>query len=366
MTPQRRYERLLAQAGFVADPAQATVVSRLDAIHARLLAQPGQPRRRIGAWLRRAASPPAAVRGLYLWGSVGRGKTFIVDAFYDCLPARIGKRRLHFHTFMRAVHAALRELRDTADPLAEVARRWAPELRVLCLDEFHVGDITDAMLLARLLEALFERGLTLVTTSNEAPDNLYRGGLQRARFLPAIALLKEHLEVLHLTGAQDYRLRTLTRAATYYTPADTVAEAALAAQFAALSTPDTRRVAPLDLEGRTVTLREQAEGVVWFDFATLCGGPRSTGDYIEIARCFHTVFLSGVPMLGPDADDAARRFINLVDELYDRNVNLLLSAAAAPTALYWGSRLAEAFRRTASRLQEMQSEEYLGQPHLSD
>lgn len=363
MTPKEHYQAELERAGFTHDPAQAAAVEHFEKIYSALTAGRPAPKllRALGA-RKRETSP---VRGLYLWGGVGRGKTLLVDAFYDCLPPA-GKRRVHFHTFMRGIHAELKALKRAQRPLERVAARWAAGLRVICLDEFHVADITDAMLLARLLEALFKRGVTLVTTSNEAPDQLYRGGLQRERFLPAIALLKQHLEVFELAGTTDYRLRALTQAAVYRASCDAAAEAALGRQFANLTVGSAHRTEPLDVDGRAIPVRCEADGVVWFDFATLCGGARSTGDYIEIARCFHTVLLSGVPQLGDDDNDAARRFINLVDEFYDRNVNLLLTAVVAPEYLYTGNRLAPPFKRCLSRLKEMQSEEYLARPHLGD
>lgn len=362
-TPLSRYREFSSRADFVPDPAQHAVMTRLDALYHALLAQAADTATR-GGWFRRRR-PRAPVKGLYLWGGVGRGKTLLVDLFHACLPPAMG-RRIHFHSFMREVHAELKRLQGTRSPLEAVAERWSQAARVLCLDEFHVVDITDAMLLAQLLEALFARGVTLVTTSNEAPSALYRGGLQRERFLPAIALLEQTLEVIEFTGAVDYRWRTLTQAATYYSPADAAAEEALARRFEALTRGPVQDSAPLVIDGRPIPLRASGEGVAWFEFDALCDAPRGTGDYIEIASCFHTVLLSRVPCFGEDASDAARRFINLVDAFYDRGVNLLLSAAAPPEGLYHGVRLAAPFRRTVSRLVEMQSEAYLARPHLSE
>ena len=363
MTPLSRYERQLAKPGFQSDPAQRLAAEHLDAIYHQLSPKPAPPRR----WWSWRAAPTAAAgpapRGLYLWGSVGRGKTLLVDMFFDCLPPELRKRQ-HFHSFMRAVHAELKELRQVQDPLKVIAKKWASSLKVLCLDEFHVTDITDAMLLTRLLKVLFDSGVILITTSNDKPDDLYRGGLQRERFLPAIALLKERLTVLELTGAVDFRLRTLEQAAVYHVPDDAAAYASLAAQFAAL-TNGPASAGDFEVEGRALPVKGCADGVLWCAFADLCGGPRGTLDYIEIGRCFHTIILSGVPVMTDDQNDAARRFINLLDELYDRNVNLLISAAAGPDGLYRGERLAPAFRRTVSRLSEMQSHEYLARPHIS-
>ena len=305
----------------------------------------------------------APLRGLYLWGGVGRGKTFLVDAFHAELPIR-DKRREHFHRLMLDVHARLAKHRDRASPLEQVATDLAAKARVLCIDEFVVGDVADAMILGTLLEGLFHRGVTIVATSNLPPKDLYRGGLQRERFLPAIALIEKHCRVMELDGGTDYRLRQLERATLWFGPAERDAEARLAAEFEQLADGRGARDVRVQVEGRPVRARREAEGVVWFDFRELCEGPRSAADYIEIARCYHAIFLSDVPMMGTTADDAARRFITLVDELYDRGVKLVVSAAAdAPEALYRGERLAFEFRRTASRLHEMQGRAYLAKPH---
>lgn len=362
-TPLERYHFELRRDDFFADPLQAAAIAKLDEIYRNLVAVKPQYAR----WPRfiRRTSPAVTAKGLYLWGGVGRGKTFVIDTFYACLPSPIA-RRVHFHSFMRGIHHELKGLQGTSDPLRHIAQRWASDLRVLCLDEFHVVDITDAMLLAQLLSTLFRAGLTLVTTSNEAPDGLYRDGLQRDRFLPAIALLKSHLDVFEFSGTTDYRLRTLKQAATYYTPNDRNSETALQARYAALTHGAANSPSVLEIEGRTCMTRAQADGVVWFDFEHLCSGPRATADYIEIGRCFHTVLISNVPHFSDDDNDAARRFINLIDEFYDRGVNVLLSAVANPSALYRGNRLQGPFARTASRLTEMQSEHYLARPHLSD
>jgi cell division protein ZapE len=305
----------------------------------------------------------APLRGLYLWGGVGRGKTFLVDAFHAELPIR-DKRREHFHRLMQDVHARLAKHRDRASPLEQVAADLAAKARILCIDEFVVGDVADAMILGTLLEALFRRGVTLVATSNLPPKDLYRGGLQRERFLPAIALVEKHCRVMELDGGTDYRLRQLERATLWLGPAEPDAEARLAAAFEQLADGRGARDVKVQVEGRPVRARRKAEGVVWFDFRELCEGPRSAADYIEIARCYQTVFLSGVPVMGAAADDATRRFITLVDELYDRGVKLVVAARAdSPEALYSGERLAFEFRRTASRLHEMQGRAYLAKPH---
>ena len=357
--PSEAYARGVAAGHWQADAGQQAALPELDRLHAQLLAvQPDSLLEKLAARFRE----PIAVPGLYLWGRVGRGKTFLADLLFDSL-ADVPKRRWHFHRFMGEVHARLRALPGTADTLAVVASQMAADLRLLVLDEFFVGDIGDAMILGRLLDQLIARGVTLVTTSNIPPSELYRDGLQRASFLPCIALLEAHCRVLKLDSPQDYRLRQLTCAATYLTPLDETSEQALAAHFERLAAHSPRDTAPLLLNDRPIAVRAQAEGIVWFDFAELCDGPRAAADYIEIARDFHTVLISNVPRLDGNSDDPTRRFVHLVDEFYDRQVNLLLSAAADPLSLYQGQRLGREFERTSSRLIEMQSTEYLAREH---
>ncbi len=307
--------------------------------------------------------PRAPLRGLYLWGGVGRGKTFMVDEFFAELPVP-EKRRDHFHRFMQDVHAQLRRHRNRSSPLVQVAADIAGTSRILCVDEFVVADVADAMIMGTLLEALFRRGVTLVATSNLPPPGLYRGGLQRERFLPAIAMIERHCRVMELDAGVDYRLRQLERATLYLGPASAGSEERMASEFERLADGRGERDVRVQVAGRAVRARREAEDVVWFDFRELCEGPRSTADYIEIARCYQAVFLSGIPVMEATADDAARRFIALVDEFYDRGVKLFLSAAAdSPDALYRGERLAFEFRRTASRLHEMRTRKYLARPH---
>ena len=301
-------------------------------------------------------------RGLYLWGGVGRGKTFLIDLFYAGLPIA-EKRRTHFHRFMRDVHERLRTHAGERDPLAVIAREWRAQLRVLVLDEFFVSDIGDAMLLGRLLERLFDEGVALVTSSNAEPPELYKDGLQRARFQPAIALIERHCEVVHLLSDHDYRLRALVRSPVYRAPLDDGSEAWLDERWHALGGDDDHRDAGIVVEGRRIAVRARTQGMAWFDFAALCEGPRGSADYIEIATEFHTLLLGGIPVFDPRGDDAARRFVTLIDELYDRHVNLVCTADAAPAALYRGERLVGAFERTASRLIEMQGEDYLAAEH---
>ena len=361
-TPRERYRDELARGILLPDPAQAALVEELDRIHRSLVAAPGGGMlARLAGWLGYGRREP--VRGLYVWGGVGRGKTHLVDLFYRASPLD-SKLRMHFHRFMRLVHGELNALPEREDPLRIVAGRLAARARLLCFDEFHVSDITDAMILGRLLGALFERGTTLVATSNTVPSDLYAGGLQRERFLPAIALIERHTKVVHLDSGADYRLRALERARTWYSPLGPDAERGLAECFRALAPGHAAAGDALTILGRTVPAVRHAGGIAWFDFETLCGGPRSVADYIEIARDFHTVVLSGVPVLDDGRRDPLRRFIHLVDELYDRNVNLIASAAAGPEGLYLGRRLAEPFQRTRSRLVEMQSTAYLGRGHI--
>ena len=373
--PSRRYADGVARGDWLDDPAQHAALRALDRIHAELAAAPPPPgllKRLLGG----AAGTPAP-RGLYLWGGVGRGKTFLIDLFFAGLPlpevraaghagAGGGKRRTHFHRFMREVHERLRAHAGQRDPLAAIAREWRQTLRVLVLDEFFVSDIGDAMLLARLLERLFAEGVVLVTTSNAAPRDLYRDGLQRARFLPAIDLIERDCEVVELASDTDYRLRALTRSPVYRTPLDADSDAWLQRRWRELGGDDAHRDAGIVIDGRRIPVRARSKGLCWFDFAALCEGPRGNADYIEIAREFHTVLVGGIPRFDALRDDAARRFVHLVDELYDRHVNLVCTADAAPMALYSGERLVGAFERTSSRLVEMQSADYLAHEHRSE
>ena len=331
----------------------------LQDLFERLLAREA----RGGGWLRRLRRErPQPERGLYMWGGVGRGKTYLMDTFFDCLPAE-GKLRVHFHRFMQRVHAELKQLAGEKNPLQRVADRLAAEAKVVCFDEFFVTDIADAMILGGLMEALFARGVTLVATSNIEPARLYENGLQRQRFLPAIALIEQHTLVLNVDAGVDYRLRTLEKAELYHYPLDAEADVSLRESFERLAPHAATEGESLQINGRAIRTRCLADDVVWFDFAELCGGPRSQNDYIELAREFHAVVLSGVPALGAGNDDAARRFINLVDEFYDRNVKLVMAADRQLMDLYDGHRLRFEFQRTVSRLQEMQSHDYLAREH---
>jgi cell division protein ZapE len=361
----QRYLAELAQHGFAPDAAQLAAVTRLEELRRRLVARQSGAGFSVGllSALRRARAREPE-RGIYLWGGVGRGKTFLLDLFFQELPLE-RKRRTHFHRFMHGVHATLRELRAVEAPLAEVAHRIASEATVLCFDELFVSDIADAMILGGLFEALFREGVTLVATSNVPPSGLYRDGLQRQRFLPAIALLERHTEVLEMDAGTDYRLRQLEKARIYLGPEEDDPDAMLAREFELIADGPGEADATLTIDGRPVRARRLADEVAWFDFDALCAGPRGAADYIELARSYHTVLLSAVPVMDASADDQARRFVTLVDEFYDRGVKLIIAAAAAPPELYRGERLAFEFRRTSSRLAEMQSREYLARPHLA-
>ena len=361
MSPVEKYQQLLAQEAISEDPGQRRVVDLLEALYQLLLARTRQ-KSALSRLLGRGNDAP--VKGLYLWGGVGRGKTMLMDLFFDCLPP--GERlRMHFHRFMRRVHGELTELSGTANPLDAVADRFAQETRVLCFDEFFVSDIGDAMILGELLDGLFERGVTLVATSNVVPADLYQNGLQRRRFLPAIALLEAHTRVHQIDVELDYRLRVLERAEIFHSPLDSAAERSLQKSFSALAPESGQLDVKLEIENRPIRARQVADDVAWFEFSELCDGPRSQNDYIELARIYHAVLVSNVPQFTGRDENAARRFISLVDEFYDHNVKLILSAAVPIPNLYGGERLRFEFARTESRLLEMQSHEYLARTHLA-
>lgn len=351
------YRHHAEQHGFVPDEAQRRAIAHLQRLYDDLAASGRR------GWLARLFGDGKAVRGLYLWGGVGRGKSFLMDGFFACAPVE-KKRRRHFHRFMQDVHGELKTLERVTDPLVAVARRIAENTRLLCLDEFHVSDIGDAMLLGRLLRELLGRGVVLVATSNSRPDDLYRNGLQQSRFQPAVVLLKERLEVVEVDGGEDYRLRALEKVEIYHSPLDANAEANIDSAYWSLAGESGQGVTLLEIEGRRIMARHLAPGVAWFNFSELCGAPHGKGDYIEIARRFHTVLVSGIPRLGEDQAAEAQRLIWLVDEFYDRRVKLIVSAQAPPLELFHGGRNAAEFKRAASRLVEMQTRQYLAQPHL--
>lgn len=304
------------------------------------------------------------VRGIYLWGGVGRGKSFLMDSFFDWVPVE-RKQRIHFHRFMQDVHRDLKAMQGTENPLVEIARNRARDIRLLCLDEFHVTDIGDAMLMRNLLEGLLDHGVVLVTTSNQHPDNLYRDGLQRSQFVPAIELLKGRLEVVEVDGEVDYRLRALEKGGVYHGVAGVATDQAMAESFDEISGTRGGQPADLEIENRVMTARRVAAGVAWFDFDELCGGPRGQADYIELARRFHTILISGLRRFGANDRDKRRRFTWLVDEFYDRRVKLIISAEAGLPEIYAGVAHDTETERTLSRLIEMQTHQYLGEPHLA-
>lgn len=306
------------------------------------------------------------MKGLYFWGGVGRGKTYLMDLFFHALPGE-RKLRMHFHRFMLMVHGKLHEEKGRSDPLVQVARKLAQQVDVICFDEFFVSDIGDAMILANLLETLFEEGVLLVTTSNIEPGKLYERGLQRQKFLPAIALLKQYTRVMNIDGGIDYRLQSLNKVPVYLAPLDQRNATALQVLFEELTRGlHVETAKALEIEGRQLTALRWAEGIVWFDFAMLCRGARGAADYIELARQYHTVFVSDIPRFGEAREDEARRFITMVDEFYDHGVKLVVSAAAGLDALYQGQDLHFAFQRTVSRMLEMQTSEYLAGAHHPD
>ena len=377
VAPLERYRADLKRDDFQYDAAQETAVQHLQRLYDELVAAPttvpkalvankGFKARMAGLMGKKASSSDEpelpAVRGLYFWGGVGRGKTYLVDTFYEALPFP-DKMRTHFHRFMQRVHNELAHYKGEKNPLTLIASKFAAEARVICFDEFFVKDITDAMILANLLEALFERGVVLVATSNIVPDDLYKDGLQRARFLPAIELVNRHCEVVNVDSGVDYRLRALERAAIFHSPLDEEAERELTRSFREIAGHEGEADAPLEINHRVLKTRCLHDDVAWFEFLELCDGPRSQNDYIELAREFHTVLVSNVTYMNAKKDDQARRFINMVDEFYDRGVKLLMSAEVPIEKLYSDGKLTFEFQRTLSRLQEMQSKEYLSLPH---
>lgn len=359
MNVQQYYDHALLARGYTSDDAQRAAIARLQQLYDAWLVFNSQRAKKLTQWIRRTNTP----RGLYMWGGVGRGKSFLMDSFYSVVPVP-RKVRVHFHAFMRDVHRQLDEIKNVANPLQEVATQIAKKYHLICFDEFHVSDIADAMILYRLLEALFERGVSFVMTSNYAPDVLYPDGLHRDRMLPAIALLKEKLDILQVDAGNDYRTRAMEKVASYYTPLDDSADEALTRAYECVA-----EIADEDpillIESREIKSLRKAGGVVWFDFATLCGGPRSQYDYLEIANCFHTVILSGVPYMSAAMSSPARRFTWLIDVFYDNKIKLIMSAQVLPDQLYTTGQLANEFHRTVSRIIEMQTEQYRQLPRAN-
>ncbi len=355
MSVTAAYEALLAERGYQSDPAQRRAVRALERCRDEWIAY----KARRGNTITKLLVRPPIPRGVYMYGGVGRGKSFLMDCFFNEVPL-LRKTRLHFHEFMREVHRELQDLKGTVDPLVELARRIARRHRLICLDEFHVSDVTDAMILHRLLQALFAHRVGIVTTSNFHPEGLYPNGLHRDRILPAIALLKEHLNIVNVDNGVDYRRRALEHVQLYHTPLGAAADAAMNDAFERLA--EMREDDPvLHIEHRELRSRRRAGGAVWFDFRELCGGPRSQSDYIELASQFHTLLLSNVPQMTPRLASEARRFTLLVDVLYDRRVKFIVAAAVPPEQLYVEGPLAHEFARTVSRLVEMQSSEFLAE-----
>ncbi len=362
-SPGQRYRDGVRRGLWSDDPAQHAALVELDRLHHALATTP--PDGLLDRLRGLLSGPSPAPAGLYLWGHVGRGKTFLMDLFVDGLPSGTALRR-HYHRFMREVHEALRELGEHSDPLQDVAADIAQRARVLCLDEFIVQDIGDAMILDGLLRALISRNVVLVTTSNTAPDGLYADGLQRARFLPAIARIQRHCQVLELASDHDWRLRALEQAPIYQTPPGPEAGRALERIFGQYAQGAVAGAGELRVNDRPIACLRRADNIAWFAFDALCDGPRGNDDYIELARRYPAVIVANVPCFGPHNHDPARRFIHLVDEFYDRRVKLVLSAAAPIIDLYEGDRLRAEFARTESRLIEMQSHDYLALDHRPD
>jgi len=352
------YDAELLRLGHSTDTAQRNAVMQLDDLRQRLLSdRPKNWWKKL--WGQQQTHQPE--RGIYLWGGVGRGKTWLMDLFFSTLPLK-EKQRVHFHRFMQHVHKELHRKRNRGNPLDLIAEQISARTRVLCFDEFYVSDISDAMLLGKLLQSLFQQGVTLIATSNCAPDDLYKDGLQRVRFLPAIKSIKEYTQILNVDSGIDYRLRQLEHAHTWFA-SDPIAAQAMQQLFMQLSQDQLSKDHTLVLNQRKLKARQLAHGVAWFDFAELCDGPRSQADYIELARLYHSVFVSGMPQLNASSENQARRFISMIDEFYDRGVKVFIAASLPPDQIYQGSLLSFEFKRTLSRLTEMQSTEYLALPH---
>lgn len=357
MSVRSTYEAELKQRGYTTDPAQQRAIDALE----RCATEWTNYKQKRSNALKKMFVHPEIPRGVYMFGGVGRGKSFLMDCFFNAVPIQ-RKTRLHFHEFMREVHRELRELQGTVNPLDALGERMAQRYKLICFDEFHVADVTDAMILHRLLDALFRAGVGFVTTSNFHPDGLYPNGLHRDRILPAIELLKQKLEVINVDNGTDYRQRTLTHIQLYHCPLGEAADAAMATTFGELAEAHDEDPV-MHIEAREIQALRRAGGVIWFDFRTLCGGPRSQNDYLEIASQFHTLLLSGVPQMAVRQASEARRFTWLIDVLYDRRVKLVMSAAVPPDQLYLEGPMSHEFPRTVSRLGEMQSAEYLALEH---
>jgi cell division protein ZapE len=359
---ESRLRQQVAARRLESDAVQLEAAARLDRLSASLLESSRSLGERLRAHLRWLPARAEPQRGLYLWGGVGRGKTMLMDWFYESL--RFPRReRTHFYRFMRRVHGELRTVKRRAQPLETVAERLAHRARVICLDEFFVADIADAMILAGLFEGLFRRGVTLIATSNMPPQDLYEDGLQRERFLPTIELIRNHMDVMNLDAGIDYRLRQLEQAPTYFDSTLAGTAAQLQRRFTALAGDSVTGPKVLSIEDRDLAALATGPGMAWFEFSELCEGPRSQNDYIELARSYHTIFISNIPRFTETDENAARRFIAAIDEFYDRGVKIVVSAQAPPAELYHGERLKLEFQRAASRLVEMQTQHYLACQH---
>ncbi len=361
-TPRSIYEMHLKRDDFSHDPAQQNAIENLQRLYDEVQSYANQRKPSLLGKIfgKKNAAPP---RGLYMWGGVGRGKSFLMDSFFSCVPQQ-GKRRLHFHHFMQEVHKMMEEVKGEADPLSMVAKKIYDRNWILCFDEFHVSDIADAMILVRLLDVLFKMGMVFVMTSNYKPDDLYPNGLQRINFLPAIGLLNQHLDVINVDGGTDYRLRTLEKIEIYHCPLDAQAEKNLDKAYLDLRQGEEDLDSRLEIENRIVQAKRVTSGMVWFDFKELCGGPRSQADYLSIAQEYHTVLISNIPKMDAQTASEARRFTWMVDVFYDHRVKLIVSAEVPPEELYLSGPHSGEFFRTVSRLQEMQSKVYLSEAHI--
>jgi len=362
MTPSDKYLEIVQRSGFVTDAAQQHTLALFDQLQIELLHKP------IKRWWQKlipTKSPSQPLRGIYLWGGVGRGKTFLMDIFYQCLVIE-AKTRTHFHQFMNDIHQALKQADNLENPLQHIARQYSKTTRILCLDEFVINDIADAMIMSGLLEALFKEGVVLVTTSNSPPQKLYHDGLQRARFLPAIDLIRRHCEIVNLDGEKDYRLEGLQQTNLYMVPHSQAVLGEIKTYLSDHVTPYQSHTTRLCINDRYLDFQHCAEDTVWFSFEELCKSTRSQNDYLELARLFNTLILTDIEVMSSQTDDIARRFVLLIDVLYDHHVVLICSASVNPQHLYQGKRLAFEFERTASRLIEMQSQQYLALAHGSE
>jgi len=365
LTPIEAYTKDKETRGFRSDPAQLYAVEQTQQLYTSLITSPDSDKEKsLFSFFKKDKSK--SITGLYFWGGVGRGKSYLIDTFYDCLPFS-EKSRVHFNHFMHDIHGQLKTLPKTPDPLVIVAKDIAAKYRVLCIDEFHVDDITDAMIMAGLLDALFSEAVTLVTTSNIAPDELYKNGLQRSRFLPAIELIKQHTKTVHLENGVDYRLALLEKHGTYHVNKDSLDDTVIMQQhLQELANTKIDNNPTINLNGRALQCRARSDNQIWFSFSEICQTPRSSADYIALSRDYETLMVSGIPQMDDGKNDVVQRFIHLIDALYDHKVKFIASAVSEPDQLYIGERLSFPFQRTISRLFEMRSESYLSQAHISE